>query len=140
MTCALLMPAATAAPEPADGAGAALSGVLPDLAASTSDLTTRPCGPEPVIAETSMPASLARRRASGEAKTRDEPFMARFGGATAVPVAAGGVAAAVCVARFSRIVAPAELAAGFGASVGFGAGAGAGAAAGAVSPSVSSTA
>ena len=40
------------------------------MAASTSNLITRPCGPEPEICATSMPASLAMRRASGEENTR----------------------------------------------------------------------
>src|SRR5690554_7933260 len=61
-------PAAAGAPT-AEG-DAALSGVLPDLAASTSDFTTRPLGPDPEIAATSMPTSMARRLASGEANTR----------------------------------------------------------------------
>src|SRR5690606_16046092 len=67
----LLMPPASAAPAGAAecAAAAALNGVLPDLAASTSALMTRPLGPVPEMADTSMPASLARRRASGEAKT-----------------------------------------------------------------------
>ena len=40
------------------------------LAASTSRRMTRPCGPEPVMAAMSSPASLARRLASGDANTR----------------------------------------------------------------------
>ncbi len=40
------------------------------MAAFTSRSTTRPCGPEPLTAARSRPASLAMRRASGEEKTR----------------------------------------------------------------------
>src|SRR5262245_49689900 len=39
-------------------------------APSTARLTMRPCGPDPASAPISMPAALASRRASGEAKTR----------------------------------------------------------------------
>ena len=39
-----------------------------------SRATTRPCGPEPVMRPSSMPASLARRRASGEEKMRAWPL------------------------------------------------------------------
>src|SRR6187431_958597 len=86
---------------------AALSGVLPDLAASTSDLTTRPLGPDPAMAETSMPASLARRRARGEAKTLPP---SDFSGAGAVLGALVPLLLLVaCVAVFSRMVVPASL-------------------------------
>src|SRR6185312_3522655 len=66
------MPSARPAPAgAAEGTAAgALSCDLPDFTASTSDFTTRPCGPLPAIADTSMLDSFARRRASGEAKTR----------------------------------------------------------------------
>src|SRR5947209_7321269 len=50
---------------PDDGAVGAFR-PLPDLASSTSRAMTRPCGPEPLMRASSMPASLARRRASGE--------------------------------------------------------------------------
>ena len=66
------------------GAGALAAGASADFAAgadaclappealapSTSAFVTRPCGPEPETAERSIPASLASRRASGEANTR----------------------------------------------------------------------
>ena len=45
-------------------------------ASSTSRLTMRPCGPEPASAASSMPAALASRRASGDAKIRPCPFAA----------------------------------------------------------------
>src|SRR5690606_40440168 len=61
--------AAAGAPASARAAEAALA-VPPAIADSTSAFTTRPCGPEPDTAERSMPASLAIRRASGEAKMR----------------------------------------------------------------------
>ena len=56
----------------AAGAAAAAAGFAPpdEMAASTSRLTTRPCGPEPEMAAMSSPASLAMRRASGEEKVR----------------------------------------------------------------------
>ena len=79
------------------GAGAAAGAALasappPALAASMSDLTTRPCGPEPFTAATSMPLSLARRRASGEAKTRPPPLVAATGGGRLPAGAAAGLA------------------------------------------------
>ena len=37
----------------------------------------RPCGPEPLMRAMSMPASLARRRASGDEKTRAWPLVLR---------------------------------------------------------------
>src|SRR5690554_389646 len=124
-------PAGAAAAE-----AAALSGVLPDLAASTSDLTTRPFGPEPEIAESSIAASLARRLASGEANTRPpsdfagalEPVLllatleralsvalARDASNSARPssdfAGAGSALAvgAVCVAALARSTAPASV-------------------------------
>ena len=53
-------------------AGAAPAGFAPPpaIAVRTSFSTTRPCGPDPWTDATSMPASLAIRLASGEAKTR----------------------------------------------------------------------
>src|SRR5690606_25560914 len=97
MTWFLLIPVAGAAA--AAGAPAAgLLAPLPDLAASTSDLTTRPFGPEPAMPERSIPASLARRFASGEANTRPP---SDFAGALAAaagalePVLAFGAGAAV---------------------------------------------
>ena len=54
----------------APGLPAAGFAVPPEIAALTSRSTTRPCGPVPLTAAMSMPASLAMRRASGEAKTR----------------------------------------------------------------------
>src|SRR3569833_2300934 len=135
----------TPAGAPAGAADGALSCDLPDFTASTSDFTTRPCGPVPEMAPMSMLASLARRFASGEEKTRAEPLalvalpwllataaMATsfvLGGRAAVPVVTGAGAAAG--------------AAGCGASAALGAGAGATAGAftsAALSPSVRSTA
>src|SRR5690606_10852968 len=82
------------------GAAAALSGVLPDLAASTSDLTTRPLGPVPEMAAISIPASLARRLASGEAKTRPPSALAGAAAGLAAgalePVLALDAGAGVC--------------------------------------------
>ena len=58
----------------AAGAAAGALRPLPDLAPSTSRATMRPCGPEPLMRASSMPASLARRRASGDEKTRAWPL------------------------------------------------------------------
>src|ERR1700729_1564093 len=55
------------------GAVAGARKPLPSFAAATSRAMTRPCGPEPAMRPRSMPASLARRRASGEEKTRLAP-------------------------------------------------------------------
>ena len=60
--------AETAAGAEAAAAGAAAFGVAE--AFSTSALTMRPCGPEPLSWLRSSPLSAAMRRASGEAKTR----------------------------------------------------------------------
>ena len=97
----------------AAAAGAALAAGAPDLAASTSDLTTRPCGPEPLMLFRSRPAADARRRASGEAKTR-EPSAAT--GAAGAGAAGAGAAAGAAAAGFGASTA-------LGAST-FGAGAG----------------
>src|SRR6185437_11398572 len=94
MTCCLVMPPATAAPAvgAAVAAGAVLSDSRPAFTASMSALMIRPCGPEPGTAPTSMPASFASRRASGEAKTRPlAPFAS--GNSSVLPEAsAGGMA------------------------------------------------
>src|SRR4029079_9905240 len=78
---------------PGSAAPAAAAGLmpLPDLAPSTSRAMTRPCGPEPWILDSSMPASFASRLASGEANTRppDDGAAAGWGFA-----AAGGAAGA----------------------------------------------
>src|SRR5690348_4787684 len=68
---------------------------LPDFASSTSRAMMRPCGPEPWIRDTSMPASLARRRARGDANTRP-PDAAPCGAAACGlgAAAAGAVAGA----------------------------------------------
>src|SRR3954447_23957059 len=77
-----------------DGAAAGALRPLPDLACSTSRATTRPCGPVPVTIATSTPASLARRRASGEENTRPPwPVLCAAGAAAACGAAAGGGAA-----------------------------------------------
>src|SRR5688500_14889414 len=92
------MPVASA--PPAEGAAdAAFRGTLPDFAASTSALTTRPCGPDPEIADSSIPASLAIRRANGDANTRAAPLAlpppppdpVPCIGAAALPVTAVGI-------------------------------------------------
>src|SRR3569623_3175351 len=90
MTCCLVIPAAGARTPAVAAAGCAAAGerswALPDLTAPTSARTTRPCGPVPEIAETSIPASLASRRASGEANTRPlAPFAS--GNSSALPEA-----------------------------------------------------
>src|SRR5258708_4215125 len=54
----------------ADGFAGARAGAPPFAAASTSDLTMRPCGPEPWISVSSTPDCEATRRARGDAKTR----------------------------------------------------------------------
>src|SRR6516164_2690152 len=78
-----------------DGLAAGALRPLPDLACSTSRATTRPCGPVPVTIEISMPASLARRRASGEENTRPPWPLVLAAGAAAcgAGAAAGGGAA-----------------------------------------------
>src|SRR5690554_5495023 len=134
-------PAAAGVPT-AEG-DAALSGVAPDLAASTSDFTTRPLGPVPEMAATSMPASLARRRANGDANTLSPADFVGAGAAFAPGNGAG--AASVLVA--SALAGSAVLAGGaalaassFGASA-FGASAlGAAVISSALSPSCSNTA
>src|SRR5438270_13685513 len=50
--------------------GAAAGAAAPGLAPSTSALTMRPFGPEPLRPERSTPFSPAMRLASGEAKMR----------------------------------------------------------------------
>src|ERR1700733_9485557 len=65
--------------------------VLAELAASRSALTIRPPGPLPLSPFRSIPASLAIRRASGEALTRSAPLPALAGAAadgTASPIRA----------------------------------------------------
>src|SRR5271169_3069043 len=72
-TAAALCAAAGAmAPALAAAAGAApgFAAGPRDFAASTSDLTMRPCGPLPETDFRSTPASAAMRRANGLAKTR----------------------------------------------------------------------
>jgi len=73
------------------GAAAGAFSPLPDLASSTSLAMTRPCGPEPLIRASSMPASLARRRASGDEKMRAWP-LACGAGAAACGAGAGSLA------------------------------------------------
>src|SRR3954453_16761372 len=67
---------------------------MPDLACSTSRATTRPCGPVPVTIATSTPASLARRRASGEENTRPPWPLLCAAGAAACDVGAAVLGAA----------------------------------------------
>src|SRR5437764_13379741 len=95
-----------------DAPGGAAAGAfrpLPDLACSTSRATTRRCGPVPVTIATSTPASLARRRASGEENTRPPwPLLcgagcgagAAMGGADLGAAGAGAGAAAGASAAF----------------------------------------
>src|SRR5690348_1142666 len=47
---------------------------LPDFTCSTSRATMRPCGPLPSMRASSIPASFASRRASGEEKMRAWPL------------------------------------------------------------------
>ena len=67
-------PAGIAGADTAAGAGAAAF-VPPATAASTSRLTTRPCGPLPEMAVISTPSALAIRRASGDANTLSPPLV-----------------------------------------------------------------
>ena len=111
------MPGASAGAEEAAACGAgAFFAPPPAMAAFTSRSTTRPCGPDPAMAETSIPASFASRRASGDAKTRE-------------PGAAAGFAAGAGAAAGALAGAGAEAAAGADAGA-----CGAGAAAGAAFP------
>ena len=73
--------AAAAGAGAAAAAGCGLAGVAEPLATafSISDFTTRPWGPDPATLDRSRPASFARRRASGEEKTR-LPVSADSGG------------------------------------------------------------
>ena len=92
----------------ADGAAAAL-GVLP-AAPSTSALTIRPPGPEPVSEARSMPCASASRRASGLAFTLSPPdFAAGCAGAGA---GGGGAGAGVSLAGWPAPVSPPSLATG----------------------------
>src|SRR5262245_40873721 len=119
-----------AGPAAAAGAPAGLS-PLPVFAASTSRAMTRPCGPEPEMRLTSMSASFASRRASGEANTRFAPAAlsalvadgaalgwgrgAGFG--FAAGACAGGAAGALAgAAGFAPAAAPAPAAAAFTSS------------------------
>ena len=80
------------------------------LAPSTSALTMRPCGPEPVIFVRFKPFSAAMRRARGEAKTRAPAGLAAVGaggsaaaGAAATGVAVAGAAVAAGAATVSAL-------------------------------------
>src|SRR5476651_2337696 len=89
---------------------------LPDFAASISRAITRPCGPEPDTRLRSTPASLARRRASGDEKVRLLPLAGAgvaFGcgaGAAAFGGAAGGFGASEVLAGGAAFEAPAPAA------------------------------
>src|SRR6218665_224879 len=89
--CALTDDAAGVNVPPAPCA-AAFGADAPAGALSRSDFTIRPCGPDPLTADRSMPFSLAMRLASGLANTRP-PALACAGVATAM-VGAGLVASA----------------------------------------------
>src|SRR6185312_252182 len=134
------MPSARPAP-----AGAAEGTAAGALSCDLPDFTTRPCGPLPAIADTSMLDSFARRRASGEAKTRAPlaGLVARVKAPSPLaslgplPPGRGVAAAAPCpTSPFGGEVGAAALGEG---ALAAGAGAGAFASA-ALSPSVSSTA
>ena len=91
---------------PAGGTKAVAAGAAPSAgvaaAASTSRLTIRPPGPEPLICLRSMPRSSAMRRATGEALMRPPSVVdAAAKGATGATGAAGaaGVAGAAGAAR-----------------------------------------
>src|SRR4051812_34321683 len=76
-----------------EGAAAGALRPLPDFASSTSRAMTRPCGPEPLMRPSSMPASLASRRASGDENVRSWPLICAVAagvGAAAGAAAAGG--------------------------------------------------
>ena len=103
------------------GATRAGAAAVPPRAASTSRLTTRPSGPEPAIWPRSSFASVAMRRASGDALTR-APSAA---GASPPAWATGAL---VCSAPYA-------FSSGAGASVSAGAGTGALGAAPAPDPS-----
>src|SRR4051794_19490829 len=112
------MPSARPAPDGAPAAveAGALSCDLPDFTASTSDFTTRPCGPLPATAAISMFASFARRLASGEAKTRAEPLAPVGAGLAGGGPAAGPVASEVDgMAALPVVTGAAGAGAGFGA-------------------------
>src|SRR5690606_9256235 len=83
---------APAVAPPTAAAGAALP-VPEAIAFSTSALITRPCGPEPWVCAMSRPASLARRRASGEENTRLPSAPDDAGVALTADTAAGAGAA-----------------------------------------------
>jgi hypothetical protein len=86
---------AAAAGAVAAAAGAPAAGWA--VALSTSALTMRPWGPEPLIRPRSRPLSFAMRRASGEAKTREPSAAAAAAGlgVAAAAAAGAGVAAGV---------------------------------------------
>src|SRR5579883_3951 len=70
----------------------------PAFACATSRAITRPCGPEPAMRAISMFASLASRRASGDAKMRPWPLACGAGCAWAAARTGcgGGAAVAAC--------------------------------------------
>ncbi len=91
----------------AEGAAAGAFSPLPDFASSTSRAITRPCGPEPSMRPSSMPASFAKRRASGEEKMRAWPLAwgadaaAGWGAGAAIAGVAGAAAGAGVGAGFA---------------------------------------
>ena len=88
------------------GAAAGAFRPLPDFASSTSRAMTRPCGPVPVMRPSSMPASFARRRASGDEKMRPWPLacarVTRPRGAGAAAGFGAGAAAGAAAAGWRR--------------------------------------
>src|SRR6478736_8922425 len=93
---------------------------LPDLAPSTSRAMMRPCGPEPWMRDTSMPASFASRRANGEANTRSPDGDACGAGAWSFGAAGADAATG---AGFGASVLGASVFGGAVGVCGFGAGA-----------------
>src|SRR5579871_2523936 len=129
---------AAAAAGVAAGTGAGRT-APPAVAAVMSAWTMRPCGPEPLMADRSMPDSRARRRARGEAKTRACPLLPAAGAGTGAEAAFGTVGAWLAAGFASVGFLAAELAA-VGAGLGGADGAGAADRALLSSPSARSTA
>src|SRR3989338_1009830 len=78
-------------------------GTLPALTASTSFLTMRPCGPDPLIRPRSSPACSAMRLANGLANSRSPSFLCRSAGLPSVMVGVLSLAVANGLGRFDDI-------------------------------------
>src|SRR5579863_3495152 len=89
------------APPAAAGAAAAAGLAAPGLAFSTSDLTTRPRGPVPAMADKSRPFWPAIRLARGEAKMRAPSVLGVAAAGVAAGVALGDSASAFTAALMS---------------------------------------